>query len=227
VSELRIVGGDAALNLINTVEPRIAGRDPERDHLRSNDALLQWAERAALLDAEESAQVASAWADDPSAAAAELDAALLLRAALGTAIDAARARARLEDEAMKVVVRQAASALTRAELTPDPGGNQPARRYVGLEPARRISDRLALHALDLLLTADLSRLKACPPDHGGCGWVFLDTSKNGTRRWCSMEDCGAKAKSRRLTERRRTQRAVPDGARDSSALVGSDDRPAS
>lgn len=65
----------------------------------------------------------------------------------------------------------------------------------------------AVAALDLLQTADLHRLKTCPPEHGGCGWVFLDTSKNGSRRWCSMDDCGTHAKSRRLAQRRRDSRS--------------------
>lgn len=208
MSEFRIIGGDAALDLVNTVEPRMPGRQPERDHVRTPAALLQWAERAAVLDGPESAQVARAWADDPGLAAAELDVVLRLRTAIGTAVDSARTRARSEDEtsSLALVVQQAATALARTVLVPDPDGGRPARRRVGTEAGHRISDRLALDALELLQTADLSRLKACPPDHGGCGWVFLDTSRNGTRRWCSMEDCGTQVKSRRLTERRRGRR---------------------
>lgn len=208
MTEFRIIGGDAALDLVNTVEPRIEGQEPERDHLRTNAALLHWAQRAELLTASEAKQAASAWADDPSRAAAELDVVLRLRTAIGSAVDAARARTRntASDDALTFVVQQAASALARTSLVPDPDGKQPARRHIGTDPASRISDRLALDALEMLQTADLTRLKACPPDHGGCGWVFLDTSKNGTRRWCSMEDCGTQVKSRRLTERRRSQR---------------------
>lgn len=41
--------------------------------------------------------------------------------------------------------------------------------------------------------------------------VILDTSKSGTRRWCSMEDCGTQVKIRRLTERRRKQRTTSPG----------------
>ncbi|MGH3400264.1 MAG: CGNR zinc finger domain-containing protein [Streptosporangiaceae bacterium] len=57
------------------------------------------------------------------------------------------------------------------------------------------------------LGAYLGRLGICPPEHEGCGWLFLDRSRNGSRRWCTMEFCGAQAKARRLTERRRADRA--------------------
>jgi predicted RNA-binding Zn ribbon-like protein len=60
----------------------------------------------------------------------------------------------------------------------------------------------------LLRTLDARQLKTCPLDEGGCGWLFLDRSRNSSRRWCSMEDCGARAKARRLTARRRGARAA-------------------
>jgi len=55
--------------------------------------------------------------------------------------------------------------------------------------------RLAVQASELLTSGDLSRLRACAtPD---CDWLFLDTSKNGRRRWCQMNVCGAREKVKR------------------------------
>lgn len=46
------------------------------------------------------------------------------------------------------------------------------------------------------LTSDqLGRLKVCGDEN--CGWLFLDMSKNKSRRWCSMQDCGNRAKAKR------------------------------
>jgi predicted RNA-binding Zn ribbon-like protein len=56
--------------------------------------------------------------------------------------------------------------------------------------------RIALDALDMLQHGERSRLRCCAA-RGECGWLFYDKSKNGTRRWCSMETCGAIAKMRR------------------------------
>lgn len=49
--------------------------------------------------------------------------------------------------------------------------------------------------IELLTSNKLERLKVCDDDH--CGWIFLDMSKNKSRRWCSMQDCGNRAKARR------------------------------
>ena len=78
-----------------------------------------------------------------------------------------------------------------------------ARIRYGDVPAWLVADRLAAACVELLQTVEVRQLKACPPDRGGCGWLFLDRSRNGSRRWCTMDDCGAHAKARRLTERRR------------------------
>jgi predicted RNA-binding Zn ribbon-like protein len=48
---------------------------------------------------------------------------------------------------------------------------------------------------DLLTSGDLDRVGQCADDR--CGWLFLDVSRNGSRRWCSMEACGNRAKARR------------------------------
>jgi predicted RNA-binding Zn ribbon-like protein len=81
------------------------------------------------------------------------------------------------------------------------------RLTVGNSPALLIPDRVAHAAVDLLCETDLTHLAMCPAEEGGCGWVFLDRSRNRSRRWCTMEACGSFAKARRLTERRRAARS--------------------
>jgi len=61
---------------------------------------------------------------------------------------------------------------------------------------------VARDAVTLLESERLGRVKRCPGS-GDCGWLFLDASKNGSRRWCSMEGCGNRAKARRHAHRRR------------------------
>jgi predicted RNA-binding Zn ribbon-like protein len=57
------------------------------------------------------------------------------------------------------------------------------------------------HSAAALLTSDLlNRVKECPDDRG-CGFLFLDMSKNNSRRWCRMESCGNRAKVRRFRKR--------------------------
>ena len=58
----------------------------------------------------------------------------------------------------------------------------------------------ALSAANLLASEDLAQVGECADDRG-CGWLFLDTSRNHSRRWCAMNDCGNRAKSRRHYEK--------------------------
>lgn len=57
-------------------------------------------------------------------------------------------------------------------------------------------------AAGLLTSEELDRVGQCADDR--CGWLFLDTSRNRSRRWCSMENCGNRAKARRHYKRKRT-----------------------
>lgn len=98
-----------------------------------------------------------------------------------------------------------ANAAPRAALRMTSGGAR-------IQAAPLIPDRLAFAAIDLLTGLDLTRLRACPPDDGGCGWLFLDHSRNNSRRWCVMADCGTQAKSRKLTARRRSERIAARGS---------------
>jgi predicted RNA-binding Zn ribbon-like protein len=63
--------------------------------------------------------------------------------------------------------------------------------------ADRILGPVAWAAMDLLRSDELDRLKQCPAHD--CHWLFLDRSKNGSRRWCEMSTCGDRAKKRRGT----------------------------
>lgn len=60
---------------------------------------------------------------------------------------------------------------------------------------------IALSAEALLLSDRMSRVKACD----NCGWLFLDTSKNGARRWCNMQTCGSQIKAKAYYHRKKGQ----------------------
>src|SRR5258706_15217068 len=60
---------------------------------------------------------------------------------------------------------------------------------------------IARAAAELLASPDLAGVRAC--SSSSCQWLFLDTSKNHHRRWCSMKECGNRAKVRKFYARRR------------------------
>lgn len=64
---------------------------------------------------------------------------------------------------------------------------------------------IALSAVDLMTSENIKWVGQCADD-GGCGWLFVDTSKNHSRRWCDINDCGNRAKQRRYLQRARKQK---------------------
>ena len=63
---------------------------------------------------------------------------------------------------------------------------------------------IAASAARLLLGEDKANIKEC----GGCGWLFLDQSKNKRRRWCEMKTCGNRAKARRFYNSKKAAEAA-------------------
>jgi predicted RNA-binding Zn ribbon-like protein len=207
-----LVGGHLVLDLVNTVEPRAAVAD-RMERLTEPVKLLAWAMRAGVIDAAEAEAVRTAWDASPVSATQALAAAIELREAAYTLLAPhAEHYVPTEDRntclALEVLALRRAAAAARTELVLDKDGRQAARLMIGTTPAMMIPDRLATAAVELTCGADLSNLRACPLDEGGCGWLFFDRSRNRSRRWCVMADCGAQVKAKRLTERRRTQRAT-------------------
>jgi len=76
-------------------------------------------------------------------------------------------------------------------------------RYTAPAPLAALSP-IALAAATLLVEVDRRRIRRCRSDR--CGLWFLDTSKNGRRRWCSMATCGNRAKAARHHQK---QKAPP------------------
>ncbi len=59
-------------------------------------------------------------------------------------------------------------------------------------------------AAGLLVSGDLARVRVCGMyEDEECSWLFLDRTKARTRRWCSMKDCGNRAKARRFQARKK------------------------
>jgi predicted RNA-binding Zn ribbon-like protein len=103
------------------------------------------------------------------------------------------------DRHLSTVHRMLAQAIARSEVT-----NVVPWRWT-LEP-RTPGDlpwTIALSAWRLLQFEDLTRVRRCHDT--GCGWLFLDRSRIGSRRWCSSADCGNRARARRHYERHRAQ----------------------
>ncbi len=71
----------------------------------------------------------------------------------------------------------------------------------GKGPEGRMLWPIAKSVADLLTSDQLVRVRECANEEEGCGWVFLDETRNGTKKWCSSTGCGNRAKVRAWYER--------------------------
>ncbi len=195
----RLLGERLCLNFVNTIEsPR--GAHPE-EFLRGYADLVRWGRHVGLLTDSERERLQREGERRPDAANATFARALALRAAL-TQIFHAVAEGNAPEEADLQQLQTAfLAALERARLAP--GGERYGWSWDADDAAL---DRplwgVARSAVAVLTEDDLARVKACPGVND-CGWLFYDTSKNGRRRWCSMEGCGSRVKMRQHYARRR------------------------
>ena len=203
IQGLELLGGHPALDFVNTLDWR--DRDPEaggpEECLVSFEALLAWAVCAGLVTGTEEAVLTAAARRDPKAADAVSRDAIVLREAIYALVDARRG-GRLPPAASLERINHW---LPRAPATPrliaETDGYSWADRKSDIEPAALLG-RLALSAGELLASGQLDRVGCCAGP--GCGWLYLDTSPNRRRRWCSMEGCGNRAKAKRHYQRSRT-----------------------
>ncbi len=214
--ELRIVGGHPALDLVNTVTPRVPGEGGAHDYLPAPADLLAWSRRIDLVDQAEADAVAAVWHSAPELAEKALRASAEIREATYLVLAQRASGVRpvpadfqqQQGSALERLMLRWAAASARSMLVPRDHGPGVADLRVGTSPALMIPDRLVAATVELLRTVELRQLRACPVDDGGCGFLFLDRSRNGSRRWCSMEDCGTRAKIRKLSARRRSASTV-------------------
>jgi predicted RNA-binding Zn ribbon-like protein len=194
------LGGHLALDLCNTVSWRL---DPARtiDRLGAAPDLADWfttVATPAVSGPTPPSTRARQFLDEPDAAERALRAVRELRGSTIRVIDAhlAGGPAPSTDVAQISAAwrRALAVATTRAEL--------PWQWMVEPSDPGRLIHVLALSVADLVHRPDQSDLRRC--DGEGCGWLFLDSSRNHSRRWCDPLDCGNRARVRSYVERHRT-----------------------
>jgi predicted RNA-binding Zn ribbon-like protein len=201
LAALRRIGGHAALDFVNTVDWR--GRPAPENYLVSYGALVEWASHAGLVDGPEAAQLRRRAVDEPVRAAAVLRGALVLREGAHR-LFLARALGKPGRRADIAIVNDALRRHPPKGEIVALGALYGWKSAARVEPLTRLVERLVQIVTELLTAPELARVRLC----GGtdCGWLFLDTSPNHGRRWCSMEACGNRAKARRHYDRQRWER---------------------
>jgi predicted RNA-binding Zn ribbon-like protein len=197
----RLLGERLCLDFANSVESPLT--EPE-EFLTDVVALARWGQHVGLLDEPQVAIVQQAVAADHGYAERLYEDAMALRAGIQATFQSIAEEREIVQDGLAVIERAYVRGLQSCRLAPQAGQahwtwNWPDER--NLSAAEFVLWQVAQSAVEVLTDGDVSRVKRCE-----CGWLFYDTSRNGSRRWCSMEGCGTQAKMRRFTAKRRATR---------------------
>jgi predicted RNA-binding Zn ribbon-like protein len=204
-AEVKLVGGRLCLDFINTVDGRKS--DPARtqsqllgDKLGEYSDLVGWSRHSGIVTATQAERLIQASKRNAGEAKDVLERATALREALYRIFKAIMTGRRPQSVDLEIVNDELLEARTHERLTHGPNGFT--WEWAGGETALdRMLWSIVQSGAEFLTTGDLSRLREC--GGGDCGWLFEDTSKNRSRQWCDMQDCGNVAKVRRYRTRLR------------------------
>ena len=190
IKTLPLDGGAQPFHLVNTV---YAWRGENLHEYLSNYAdVLAWCEKVGLLKKETLRQLKAAADAQPGAAEKAYQSIIQIRALLYHFFSAVAASNKAAlTSLLDPFNKHIHEALAHFSWTPAKAGLQFVHQT---EASLLLPLWLVLKAAhDRLLTEDQARIKECPR----CGWIFLDTTKNGKRRWCNPQSCGSVEKSKR------------------------------
>lgn len=187
------------LDFVNTVDLR---RSVRVERLHSPADLVAWATEHGILDAERAAARVARDRRDPSAAARAFAEAIDVREALFETLSAGVRGELPPDEDLATVNAALGDHASPPRL--EPGPERLELRW-GAEDS--ILGPVLRSAAELLTGPDLVRLRECPGSPGkACGWLFVDTTKNGSRIWCVGTLCGNRTRAHRRYRRERDAR---------------------
>jgi predicted RNA-binding Zn ribbon-like protein len=195
--KFQIIAGELSLDFINTLDNRPV---PERrqELLQSYEDLVEWATQAEALSSAQRTVLLREAESHPKEAAAIRAQAVDLRECLYRIMSALVRSRRASEDDLRSFNAYLGKALSHLEL-------QPVRRGFRLDWRPNASQLdsvlwpIVRSASDLLTGDDLAYVRECGADT--CRWVFVDRSKNHSRRWCDMRICGNRIKARRFYRR--------------------------
>ena len=192
-------GNAPCLDFTNTVRSRLETNP--RNYLNHYADLIRWARGSRLLKASECDSLMERARLHPSEASEVTARALVLRETIYHIFCAYSRGEKPAPEDLHRLNDFVGEALAHRAVQPKEKGFH----WSWHDPEETL-DRfwwpLAYSAADLLVHGDPRRLRECPPPDG-CGWLYLDISKNGRRRWCAMKTCGSLAKARAYNRRKK------------------------
>ncbi len=196
--KIRFNLGKLCLDFANTAQWHASENPHEK--LRSYQDFVDWSRKEGLLSEADAQKLMEKAANDPIASANALKRAIELREAIYSILSSVAASKFPKKGDLEILNRNLAKTMAHSRIIPtqsgyicDINGNKEELDWM-LKPIVRST-------AELLTSNELDRVKVCADDRG-CGWLFLDKSRNRSRRWCDMKDCGNRAKAKRFYQRR-------------------------
>lgn len=187
--------GQLCLDFVNTIDWRASERPQEL--INSYADLLRWARHTSVVTEREARRLTLEAAHHPALAGKALKSALALREALYRIFSAIAQGQEPSAADISYLNDKLPQALARLRIAPV-GDGYAWQWAAGETYLERMLWPVVRAAGELLVGGDLGMLRQCPG--AGCAWMFVDTSRNKSRRWCDMGTCGNRAKARRHYE---------------------------
>jgi predicted RNA-binding Zn ribbon-like protein len=184
------------LDFTNTVKDSTSARELPGNY----EELVSWSQQAGILSSEETERLLDKAVRCPAEAAMAFQRAVVLRETLFRIFSRIAKDQGVEESDMDILNTMLAETMLHARLVPK-GKCCEWSWMAQHDVLDRMLWPVIRSAADLLTYEELWSVKTCASDD--CNWLFLDTSKNQSRRWCAMKDCGNRAKVRRHYERKK------------------------
>jgi predicted RNA-binding Zn ribbon-like protein len=199
-ASLKLLGGRLCLDFVNTLDWR--GTDTPQEFLNTIDDLVVWCRHAGITRKEEDQNLHRLAARQGSNAGKVLTRAIKLRetiyrlfSAAVSGLDPAQKDLDFFNENLSLSMKDSKITRTQDGYRWENTGDKQQLEWI-LNPIIR-------SAVDILVTAELKKVKACADP--ACGWLFIDVSRNRSRRWCDMQDCGNRAKASRFYRKKKVR----------------------
>lgn len=201
VNSLKLLGGRLSLDFVNTQGWR--GKKDPGEYLKSYDDLIAWGSHVKMISKQEARALSEKSANHHPAAQSVLKRAIELRETIFRIFSSLAEDNSAANEDLAVFNRYLATTMKMSHLIKkkdgfhlDTTGNKSKLDWI-LGPIIRC-------AADLMVSGEWRKVKKCGDPV--CGWLFLDISRNQSRRWCDMQDCGNRAKASRFYQKSRYQK---------------------
>ena len=198
-----LTGGLLCLDFANTLDDRTDVHPQEL--LNSYNDLVLWSQQADVLTEKEARRLLEKAAQRPSETTRVLKRAVEVREAIFRIFKAIAEDESPEDEDLITLSAMVAEAQKHAQIVPNTNGF----RWDWTDKRSDLDCMLwpvVRTAADFLTSDELDTVRVCASNT--CNWLFLDTSKNHSRRWCNMKSCGNREKARRFYTRKKSSSAV-------------------